>query len=272
MIRIDGAYLYNLGSRIKPIVEMSSTEENEEIRYLIFLAENSMKSLLQTQVFNLRTCVSSGRAFLTALEHASKKLSAEGAKLSSMDIWRLKQAGEKFENVLTSELGTTDLYYVVPKGSHRTVDLIEDGRAAFPDDLSDKVPKAVFDVQEATRCLAYERYTACGFHLHRANEAVLRIYWDVVTKGATRPKQENMGVYLSELKRRKKGSAKIRNILTEIKDMHRNPIIHPEHTLDQKDAMALMGVIHASITYMLKEIPAPPKNAMAKALAAGSPP
>ncbi len=72
-----------------------------------------------------------------------------------------------------------------------------------------------------------------------------------------------MGVYLAELKKKKKGSGKVRNILTEIKNMHRNPIIHPEHTLDQKQALALMGVIHASITYMLEAIPTPPQNALA---------
>lgn len=277
MLRVDGSYLYMLGARLHPLVEATTTApiRAEDALYPLYLAETALTHLLQHRFYGLRLCVNQGESFIAVIREVAAKISnmpTRDAPLEAFDVYRIKQQAQIFENVLTAELQNADLYYVTPKGSHATINLIADGRTAFPDDLTTKVPDAVLDTQEATRCLAFERFTACGFHLHRANEAVLRKYWDVVTKGAAKPKQESMGAYLGELKRRKKGkgSGKVRAVLTEIKNLHRNPIIHPEHTLDQKQAMALMGVIHASITYMLEEIPSPIAPPLAVAGAGGS--
>lgn len=54
--------------------------------------------------------------------------------------------------------------------------------------------------------------------------------------------------------------------LKDLKDLHRNPLIHPEHTLESPDeAIALMNGVHTVMVYMLKEIPivatAPPMSA-----------
>jgi len=65
-----------------------------------------------------------------------------------------------------------------------------------------------------------------------------------------------MGDYLSEMNKKKVGSAKIKAALKDLKDLHRNPLIHSEHSLDSADeAIALMNGIHTVMVYMLKEIP-----------------
>jgi len=120
------------------------------------------------------------------------------------------------------------------------------------------VPNAVVDLQQATRCIAFELPTAAGFHLHRANESVIGCYWDVVSDGKPRPKEKNMGVYLRQMEKENFGDEKIRSALKDIKNLHRNPLIHPEHSLDNvDDAIDLMGAIRAVVGSMLKEIPAP---------------
>jgi hypothetical protein len=148
------------------------------------------------------------------------------------------------------------LYVVQPKAGYDTTVLIESGARCFPDDVWTKAPDAVSDLNQGTRCIAFELFTAAGFHLHRANEAVLRRYWDAVTKGAPRPASRNMGDYLNEMNAKGVGDSKVKSALKDLKDLHRNPLIHPEHSLETADeAIALMNGIHNVIVYMLKEIP-----------------
>lgn len=149
------------------------------------------------------------------------------------------------------------LYVVTQKAGYDTAILIENGAACFPEDLATKVPEAIPDIAAATRCIAFELPTAAGFHLHRANESVLRAYWDAVTNGDQRPQSRNIGDYLNQLDAKKVGEDTVKSALRDLKDMHRNPLIHPEHSLDTvDDAIALMNSIHSVPVHMLKAIPA----------------
>jgi hypothetical protein len=144
---------------------------------------------------------------------------------------------------------------VSPKGGFETSALVEAGLLLFSSPLAAKVPDAVGDIMAATRCIAFELPTAAGFHLHRAHEAVLRVYWDNVTGGKPRPRQQNMGVYLNQLEKLGKGKKAVRSHLQSIKDFHRNPLMHPEQSLDIEQALDLLAAIRSSIGYMLQAIP-----------------
>jgi hypothetical protein len=147
--------------------------------------------------------------------------------------------------VFGAELAVLPLYGVTRKAGFDLPTLIENGAA-----------EALPDLEQATRCIAFELFTAAGFHLHRANEAVLRRYWDAVTNGATRPASRNMGDYLNELNKLNAGDAKVKAALKDLKDLHRNPLIHPEQTLENvDDAIALMNGVHTAVLNMLKEMP-----------------
>jgi hypothetical protein len=48
----------------------------------------------------------------------------------------------------------------------------------------------------------------------------------------------------------------VKAALRDLKNLHRNPLIHPDHSLESADeAIALMNGIHTVMVYMLKEIP-----------------
>ncbi len=65
-----------------------------------------------------------------------------------------------------------------------------------------------------------------------------------------------MGDYLTEMNNRKIGDDKVKAALKDLKDLHRNPLIHPEHSLETADeAIALMNGVHTVMVYMLKEMP-----------------
>lgn len=67
------------------------------------------------------------------------------------------------------------------------------------------------------------------------------------------------GAEQSALEQKKAGDPAVLSALKDMKDLHRNPLIHPEHFLETvDDAIALVGGIQAVVVPMLKAIPEPP--------------
>jgi hypothetical protein len=262
MIRVDGYYLYKVSTQIHPLHGLQWFDEASsygEVKYSLIIAEGALEPLLTRTVFQLRTSVQHGAILLEKIRELLKKIDAANdpsKTVTFQDLNPLQSALSEFEAVLAAELALIPLYVVTPKGGLDIGLLIEDGAAFFPQDIWQKVPEAIPDLQQGTRCIAYELPTAAGFHLHRANEAVLRRYWDAVTKGAPRPTNRSMGDYLAGLDNLKAGDPKVKAALRVLKDLHRNPLMHPEESLETvDDAIALKNAIHTVIVHMLKEIP-----------------
>jgi hypothetical protein len=266
--RVDGFYLYQVGGQIHPLGEFKAYAMHGgqattigDARYILYLAEAVLEPLLSRSIFRLKTSAQPGFVLLDAVRRLKAKLDATdanelGKPLDWSDAYPVTSALTAFEAVLGAELALTPLYVVMPKGGFDTSVLIEAGVRCFPDDVWEKAPDAIPDLMQGTRCIAFELFTAAGFHLHRANEAVLRRYWDAVTNGAPPPASRNMGDYLKEMNDKDVGDSKVKAALKDLKDLHRNPLIHPEHSLETADeAIALMNGIHTVMVYMLKEIP-----------------
>jgi hypothetical protein len=269
MQRVDGYYLYLVGSQIHPLSELrgdisftgvSSATTVGAARRTIIIAEGALEPLLFRSIFRLRTSAQAGQKLLEAIRVIKGKMAVatdESAPLDWFDVFQVTSSLAAFESILQAELSLSPLYVVVPKAGYDTTTLIEYGAVCFPSDMPFKVPEAVSDLQQGTRCLAFELNTAAGFHLHRANEAVLRKYWDVVSNNKQRPSRGNMGDYLNEMKQCNFGDELVRAALKHLIDFHRNPLIHPEQNIESTDeAVALMNGIHNVIVQMLKVIPA----------------
>ena len=48
--------------------------------------------------------------------------------------------------------------------------------------------------------------------------------------------------------------AKVLAILEQIKDLHRNPVIHPEVELSNDDAQSLIGIMDSAITAIVADM------------------
>jgi hypothetical protein len=264
--RVDGFYLYQVGGQLHPLGELRAyafpgghPTSVGEARVALYLAEAALEPLIYRSVFRLRTSFQSGNILLEAIRVLKAKVDAApdpAQQIDWPDVLPITSALTTFEAVLGAELALMPLYVVIPKAGFDTTILIEAGARCFPDDVWTKAPDAIADLTQGTRCIAFELFTAAGFHLHRANEAVLRRYWDAVTSGVPRPTSRNMGDYLREMDQRNVGNEKVKAALKDLKDLHRNPLIHPEHSLETADeAIALMNGVHTVMVHMLKEIP-----------------
>lgn len=267
MLRVDGYYLYQVASQLRPLAQMAWARDGERgttydaASMWVYVAEGALGPLLSTSVFQLKTSRAAGERLLKAVREVKTKCfqdSNRNVEIPWRDVHEITSSLEAFETVLNAELALMPLYVVTPKAGYDTAILVDAGSRCFPNDLAAKAPEAISDIQQATRCLAFELFTAAGFHFHRANESVLRKYWDAVSNNQPRPRSRNMGDYLNALDTAQVGDVRTKASLRDLKDMHRNPLVHPEHSIENLDeAIALMNGVHGAIARMLTEIPAP---------------
>jgi hypothetical protein len=262
MVRIDGFFLYEKGHSIHPLTSIESGANLGDLLVTLFVAENALQDLVNKSVFRIKT----SRAVGTKLLQIVQSFTGNPDRTEPLNRWeayRITSAATEFEAVLNAEFSTMDIYLVLKKRGYDTSDLINNGYVLFPEDLPRKVPEAVNDVSYATRCIAFELNTAAGFHFHRANESVLHRYYDAVANGAPRPAGRNIGDYLKVMDEGNLGDPKVKSCLRDLKNLHRNPLIHPEDSIETVyEAVALLGSIHSAVVHMLKSIPEPKAQAV----------
>jgi hypothetical protein len=257
MIRVDGFYLYSVGYSIHPLTMVNPGETFQDSLTTLFVGLGVLEQLFSQSVYTLKVSRAAANELYAVLKPLTEDTSRTAA-LTHYEAYQINSLAAKFEHVLAAEFGLMDIYLVSKKRGYDTSDLITNGVVLFPEELQTKVPEAKPDIDQGTRCIAFELATAAGFHLHRANESVLHRYYDAATGGKPRPSGRNIGDYLTALNKHNVGDAKIKSALRDLKDLHRNPLIHPEDSLDSVDeAIALLGSIQGVIIPMLKEIPLP---------------
>jgi hypothetical protein len=130
--------------------------------------------------------------------------------ISPYSIAQLKDKKKNFMSVFIAETGVLPLYIISPKEGYDVDRIVSDGACLFPNTLPNKVPEAKQDAVESGKALAFELATACGFHVFRATESVVRRYWDHASSGADRPTPPTLGTFAAEME---KANMEIRKLL-----------------------------------------------------------
>lgn len=266
MHRVDGAYLYELGKKISPLANVDQNVTWEDAWLRLYIAASDLEKFLNNSVYSqsVRTSRTNANELLSLLKEFVENAENDEKKHSHIGPWeayRLTNALSSFETVMAAEFGMMPLFLVTPKKGYDLITLLYSGASLFPAELELKVPEAITDVMAGTQCLALEMFTAAAFHFHRATESVLRKYWESVLPGRKHPGNKTIGDYLRALGQARKGSPKLKSCLRDLKDLYRNPVLHPEYSLTNLDeAIALMGSINAAMVQMLLAIPAPPQQ------------
>jgi hypothetical protein len=152
-------------------------------------------------------------------------------------------------------------YFVPSRGIYSTTALIDTADQSFPPDIRGHVPdKAKADWCSAGRCLAFSLLTATGFHVARAVEATLEVYYQLYT--AKTSTLNGWHDYIQALEGVIKNGAspapseKILAELRQMKDDYRNPVMHPRVVLTESDARILFNNGESLIIAMAEEIKA----------------
>lgn len=264
MIAVDGSVLYDLGQVLQPLKEVTvGSTSNAKATYGDMLldaasASGKLRSFISVDTYSsaIQVMAEPAKQLIGALDRI--EMNAVGGKyeekIEFADAYKLSTALQAFESVFRAEIRYANMFLPSPKGAYDIRALISNGERLFPQpQFGEHFPDAVSDVQAGARCLAFELFTASGFHFHRANEVVILEYIAKLAKKKY-DGQRNMGQYVGAL--REAGAPKpILSCLRDLKDLHRNPLMHPEQSIDTEDeAIALLNAIHTAVTAMIREI------------------
>lgn len=259
MFRLSGDFIYTLAGQLRPLSLLGENTTQLDAFVAINESVNALESLLTGNPLGLRASWSKGNELI----NTAKKVAAdilndadnihEPLPLQSLTL--LKAAFTTFEVTLKAELSVANLYALTNKGAYDTSTLAEFGLEAFPASLASKVPGAAADARQAARCIAFDLPTAAAFHMHRAHEAVVHAYFRAIAPDETTPEKQPLSVWLKVLE--KAGAPeKILSALRDINNFHRNPVLHPQDSLeDSGDALALLGSVNTTMRHMLASIP-----------------
>jgi hypothetical protein len=263
VIRIALPYVYALAEAFDPLSGLQPNVRYGDLVYRLWNAQATLDSLMGTSVFanSLRSCRESAGRLRDALKHVTENPNPDLERiLGPSEIIPITYAAEQFKTALLAEIGVLPSYFVTQKESFDTLSLLDRPGILFPPDIRDKVPEAVFDISEAGKALAFELPTACGFHVFRATESVLRRYYSHVTGGKPHPKVRNIAVYINAMRQSKCGDEKVLAALDQLSKLHRNPLSHPDAALTLEEAISTVGIARSAVAAMLAVLPSTPQT------------
>lgn len=188
-----------------------------------------------------------------------KLLRVPGAAVSRTIVDEIRGALSAFETSLDDDLRRLPTYFVEKIGAYSSDDLISRAENVFPTDIRSSLPQqAIEDFRMAGKCLAFDAATACGFHVFRAADAMLRAYcehFDAIPKGNSR----DWGTFIRSLREVPAGSPKKPNprtveLLDSIRAQDRNPLVHPELNLDSDGAVLMFDLCKNALSVMALDI------------------
>jgi hypothetical protein len=273
MRQINTFRLYELAKALQPLRSLPKdpNEFNSDCFMPLFHAQWSLDSFLKEEILPLDVSVNAAREVSSHLElvigKVIRKSNAtptapvpEAQKLQYWEINQITSLLDRLETVLSAEL-QKHLTYLVSQISGLSMPLlVNKAEVNLWAETLDSVPDiAKKDFREAGRCLAFEVPTAAGFYALRATEATLRVYFTLVT-GQDASKMD-WGTCTFELAKSGKANKKVTQVLDQIRDVHRNPLMHPEECLTMREAIGLFDIAKSAINALADEIKTlAPKN------------
>lgn len=154
-------------------------------------------------------------------------------------------------------------FLYLPQGK---IEFYEKSKKVFGQQCLDKLTNATYDIEEAGKCLAFGRSTACVFHLMRVMELAVQ---EIGTKlGVSLASEQNWHVILDQIdkairemphktrdeKEAQNKYAMCSSFLFNVKVAWRNEVMHPRAKYTEDEATDIFTSVRTFIQYLAKEI------------------
>ncbi|WP_125461706.1 MULTISPECIES: hypothetical protein [Rhodomicrobium] len=183
------------------------------------------------------------------------------AEFPTWALNELKEALSVFKSVFSAECRKCETYFIGNRKLGYDIEtLLHYADHRVHESIRPLVPTlALEELRLAGRCLALESYTASGFHTLRALEVVMAEYHSSASQSPREFKSWNDYIIaLDDLTKsdpsKKYPSRKVIAMLDRIRQLDRNPLMHPRDSLDEMGADNLFGIGIATITEMVKDM------------------
>ena len=218
-------------------------------------------TLAPMSVIAVRTNLKSTEAYLDRIK---QKLA--GAVHDDEMHSMVEQLNERIEDDLKNEL----LFHVSQERAkyYEPTELVEYKKRSVPlfgAKVDESFPSARFDIDEAGKCLALDRSTACVMHLARATEVILKA---LAEDELNLPTRYDWGKYLNEIEaeltkrykvagartEREKFYSEAANLIGHIKVAWRNPTMHVDRKYTDAEAEKILLATRSFMEYLAEAI------------------
>ena len=164
---------------------------------------------------------------------------------------------KSFETLLQNDLDNAPLYLCEDEmvGNLSITKLSTGAHNGYPLHVRDVLPALCRDeIDEAGKCLVFERPTASGFHGLRSVEMMVKYYLSRIPNFVMPPlNRQNWGEYIKLLG--DSGASKaVVDTLRAIRDNHRNPLMHPEDVLTMHEAVSLFSICQSMTEALVNDL------------------
>lgn len=190
-------------------------------------------------------------------EFSTEKFEEE---VSSWQYSGITKKIDAFRSVFEAECHDIDIYSVGQIAIYKTQALVSEGASIIPEEYRrDVCEAALSEFNNAGKCLAFDLPTSCGFHALRGLELVMDDY--LKGFGVDTSKLKNWYAYVTAAKKliddtgaQIKPSAKVAAMLDRMRDLDRNPLMHPRDTLDTNGADQLFKLAAITVGEMVRDL------------------
>jgi len=262
MEKVSLPFFYQVGSGLGPLSRLVPDRASRlDILVAIFTVRPTLDTLLNSfpALTVCRGVAGELQNLMTSVVELPVKEEEWSKPLEAFTPYRtVITKAKEFEIVLTAELQGLPSYLPDQKGIYDTTLLIDQADRVLPASALAKLrPPVREELRQSGRCLAFDIGTACGFHMMRAVELVLHDYYLSVCKPNPRPRGRlnSWGAYMTKLRPIQQDDVKeVVAIIQQLKDRHRNRLMHPEIVLGPDEAFTLFEVGQSAIIAMSQRL------------------
>jgi hypothetical protein len=158
------------------------------------------------------------------------------------------------------------LFLYLPENKRRYFE----GRHLFGETVTTAFPSAALDIEDAGKCFALGRFTACVFHLMRAMEVVLRVLaktlnepsidprnnpsWDSILKKCYKEQGKDRRDRAQEWAADPDFFSAVTTTLMGVKDAWRNPTMHVEINYDEERALDIINAVRCFMRHVSRKL------------------
>ncbi|MER2519409.1 MAG: hypothetical protein ABTQ34_01835 [Bdellovibrionales bacterium] len=183
-------------------------------------------------------------------------------RIDTQELSLVRALVEKFEHALAAELNRAPTYLASKRGIYSTYDLAENAQKSFPASLQGVIPElSQEEFATAGRALAFGLGTAAAMHMLRAVDAMTRVYYDHFASEPLAKNERSFSVYVKKLTAMVEEDGdgvrpdrRAVQMLAQIKEHYRNPLVAPDCKISADEATQLFGMAGALIVLMGEQI------------------
>ena len=249
MYKTRPAFLLQLGCNIPAVLLMRHDTPIDQRSSLLASSINGLETLITEAKAEemLPRSVDLGRRLLEELRAWQR-----GERMVSQ-IPALHQDVRSFTIVLGEEFERTHVFTLTEKGNLSVEKLVQGASLGYPKEVQECLDDWMRDeIDSAGKCLACTLYTASGFHVLRSVEIGIKGYIHAATGSLPPLNRRNWGQYIDELEKAK-ASDKLVDLVRILK-AKRNPLMHPQETLDEPEAIDLLCICQAVTGALVKDV------------------